>query len=468
MDGASRSSEWVDGGHPLLAGLHTATTGLTQAAGAGRDRVSLLSDEDTRAGLDAVAAAEARLVAIRAALLAHADVRGLKDQLKAHSTATWLAHTSRITGASAREHVKAAELLDAHPEAGDLLAAGACTWVHARVVATTLGAIDTLGTVDAPTRAKAVEFLTGQARTLDPVSLSVAARALVEALTTTPDVDNPAEQAAVERQAAEKPAGRFIQIFHDPDGTSSGRWKGLDPDATAAIETFFHHASLDDDQKEDSPWEQPAPGSSGQDDDPCRDRRTRAQRRLDAFARLARHALHYDTDLPGDAGGRRPVLSIACDYNTLTRQLTHGVLDTGVRIPAHTLRRLACGADLLPAIMDGPSAVLNLGRARRLFSTAQRRALELRDRGCTFPGCHQPARACEAHHQDHWEHGGPTDLRNGCLLCDHHHDQAHRQDWHSRLSPTNGHVEWQPPRTLDRTQQWRQHHRYTLDTIRRR
>jgi len=52
-------------------------------------------------------------------------------------------------------------------------------------------------------------------------------------------------------------------------------------------------------------------------------------RRLDAFARLARHALAYDPDLSGDKGGRRPVLTFACDYNTLTRQLTNGVLDPG-------------------------------------------------------------------------------------------------------------------------------------------
>jgi len=92
MDGAS-STGWAGGGHPLLAGLAAAATGLAQAAGPGRDRVSVLSDEDTRAGLDAVAVAEAQLVALRAALLTHAEVRGLKNQLKARSTASWLAHT---------------------------------------------------------------------------------------------------------------------------------------------------------------------------------------------------------------------------------------------------------------------------------------------------------------------------------------------------------------------------------------
>jgi hypothetical protein len=351
-----------------------------------------------------------------------------------------------------------------------------------------LEAIDTLGTVDAATRVRAVEFLSHYARTLDPLAFATAAQALVETLTTRPDTDDPDEAAAVAREAAEKPVNRFLQITQQLDGTSSGRWRGLDPVSTAALLAFLHHAALTDQDQDqdrdggwgtgtgtgaggqDSPWEDGVPGQPhpGDPADPCRDTRTRAQRRLDAFARLARHALTYDSDLPGDKGGRRPVLTITCDYNTLTRQLTGGALDTGTKIPNHELRRLACDADLLPAVLAGPSSVLDLGRARRLFSTSQRRALELRDRGCTFPGCGQPARACEAHHQDHWEAGGPTDLANGCLLCDHHHDQAHRQGWHSRMSSTNGHVEWQPPQALDRAQQWRQHHRYTLDTIRRR
>ena len=222
VDEAS-SASWAGSGHPLLAGLHAAGTGLTTAAGAGRDRVSLLSDEDTRTAIETVQSLQAMATALLSTLLTHAEVRGLKDQLKARSTASWLAHTARITGAAAREHVRVAGLLDAHPEAADLLAAGAVTWAHARVVATTLEAIDTLGTVDPPTRARVVEFLSHYAPTLDPLSLSVAARALIETLTTTPDVDDRDDQAAVDRAAAEKPANRFIQIFREADGTSSGR-----------------------------------------------------------------------------------------------------------------------------------------------------------------------------------------------------------------------------------------------------
>ena len=98
MDRGSGTS-WVGSGHPLLAGLHAASTGLSTAAGAGRDRVSLLSDEDTRTAIETVQRMQAMTTALLASLLAHAEVRGLKNQLKARTTASWLAHTARITGA---------------------------------------------------------------------------------------------------------------------------------------------------------------------------------------------------------------------------------------------------------------------------------------------------------------------------------------------------------------------------------
>jgi len=134
-------------------------------------------------------------------------------------------HTSRITGAAAREHVRVAALLEAHPEAADLLATGTVTWAHARIVATTLAAIDTLGTIDPATRARRRVPVR-----ICPLVRSAGVRdrgpGLVETLTSTPDTDDAAEAAAVAREAAEKPADRFIQIFRDRTALL-GRWKGL-------------------------------------------------------------------------------------------------------------------------------------------------------------------------------------------------------------------------------------------------
>ena len=109
---------------------------------------------------------------------------------------------------------------------------------------------------------------------------------------------------------------------------------------------------------------------------------------------------------------------------------------TGDRITAAQARRLACTAKILPAVLGGESLPLDLGRTRRLFSPAQRKALLIRDRTCRAEGCDIPGTWCEAHHHDPWHTGGPTDLANGVLLCSHHHHQAHEPRWRPSASPT--------------------------------
>jgi hypothetical protein len=86
---------------------------------------------------------------------------------------------------------------------------------------------------------------------------------------------------------------------------------------------------------------------------------------------------------------------------------------------------LACTAQIVPAVLGGDSEILDLGRTRRLFSPAQRKALRLRDQRCRGEGCTIPATWTEAHHLQSWHTGGPTDLVNAILLCSHHHHRAH-------------------------------------------
>jgi Domain of unknown function (DUF222) len=54
-----------------------------------------------------------------------------------------------------------------------------------------------------------------------------------------------------------------------------------------------------------------------------------------------------------------------------------------------TAQRLACDNPVLGAIVDQHGKVLALGRTRRLVSKQQRRALQIRDQMCQYPGCHQ-------------------------------------------------------------------------------
>jgi hypothetical protein len=76
-------------------------------------------------------------------------------------------------------------------------------------------------------------------------------------------------------------------------------------------------------------------------------------------------------------------------------------------------------------VLGGRGEILDLGRARRLFTPAQRKALILRDRTCRAEGCDIPGTWAEAHHWIPWNVGGKTDLRNGILLCSHHHHLVH-------------------------------------------
>ena len=97
-----------------------------------------------------------------------------------------------------------------------------------------------------------------------------------------------------------------------------------------------------------------------------------------------------------------------------------------LRISAAQARRLACNANIVPAVLGGKSEILDMGRARRLFTPPQRKAMALRDKTCRADGCTMPAAWCEAHHfENPWSRGGQTNLRDGKLLCPWHHQRAH-------------------------------------------
>ena len=174
------------------------------------------------------------------------------------------------------------------------------------------------------------------------------------------------------------------------------------------------------------------------EEDP-RNRVTAGQRMADALELLLTNP---GKDHKGRYQGVR--LLLMADYDTISRQLRDGRLGDGTPIPARTLRRLACDAQILPAIFKGGSQPLDLGRARRAANTAQRAALVARDKHCI--GCGAQADWCQAHHIVHWQHGGPTNLDNLCLLCSRCHHRVHDQDWQVHKSPTGAYTLRRPPR----------------------
>jgi hypothetical protein len=99
-------------------------------------------------------------------------------------------------------------------------------------------------------------------------------------------------------------------------------------------------------------------------------------------------------------------------------------LPDGTGLAGTTLLRLACDAGLLVAKTDERGDLLDLGRKSRVVSPALARALRLRDRRCRFPGCDHRA-FVDAHHIEHWVHGGRTSIDNLVLVCHAHHVALH-------------------------------------------
>jgi 5-methylcytosine-specific restriction protein A len=157
------------------------------------------------------------------------------------------------------------------------------------------------------------------------------------------------------------------------------------------------------------------------------DDRNLAQRRLDALVSIARESVSNDH---GQLAGTSVTMNVTMSLDALISGIGAARID-GVDEPisAATARRLASDAQIIPVVLGGESEPLDLGQSRRLFSEAQRRALAQRDGGCVFTNCMAPPGWCEVAHLTAWAIGGPTDLRNGALMCPFHHRMFDHDGW---------------------------------------
>ena len=122
-------------------------------------------------------------------------------------------------------------------------------------------------------------------------------------------------------------------------------------------------------------------------------------------------------------------------------------------VPASVVAELHCGGDRHEVVVSVDGEVLALGRRERLFSDAQHVALGVRDGGCIWPHCTAPPSWCDAHHVEHWQNGGPTDVANGALLCPAHHRLLHSSDFTLRMR--DGLPYLRAPARLDPSGEWR-------------
>jgi len=126
-----------------------------------------------------------------------------------------------------------------------------------------------------------------------------------------------------------------------------------------------------------------------------------------------------------------PHLQITASLDSLLGVLgaPGGIIEDGHPINAETLRRIACDSTITRVVLAGDSSVLDLGQLTRCVSAPLRRAVELRDHKCQWPGCDRGASWTEAHHVISWVKGGKTDKDNIVLLCYRHHYLVHEGKW---------------------------------------
>ena len=159
------------------------------------------------------------------------------------------------------------------------------------------------------------------------------------------------------------------------------------------------------------------------------DTRRRKRRMADALVEIHHHSLDCG-QLPSQ-GGQRPHVQVTTTIETLMGVCgaPAGAMQYSEPISFATVQRFACDSSITRILVRPKSANLEVGRATRVPSAAQRRALVARDGGCIWPGCERPASWTAAHHFKHWGHFGVTELPNMGLLCYRHHWQVHEGGW---------------------------------------
>src|SRR6202140_3856695 len=207
-----------------------------------------------------------------------------------------------------------------------------------------------------------------------------------------------ADRRGFEAEQAEQVENRRLWVSKCEDGTVLLS-ATLDPEGGAAILTQL----------------EPLARKSG-----AHDYRSREKRYADALVELA------------SGGGSQAQIQVTTSLETLRGLPGAAAADLEfslLPISAKTVERLACDASITRIVLGSESMVIDVGRARRTISGPARKALNVRDRHCTWPGCERAASWCSGHHLQHWAHGGTNEPPNLTLLCGRHHWMVHEGNW---------------------------------------
>ncbi|MFT4289104.1 DUF222 domain-containing protein [Nocardioides sp.] len=379
-------------------------------------RVWALGVEETGEVLRELYAAQARLAALRSAILSHAEEVDLPSLDAATSLKAWLRDQVRIAPGEAARQVKLARALGTHEAVREGLARGEFPPASAEVIVKVVDGLP--DEADSWVSELAEKHLTAEAYRYDTQVLSRLAARLEEVV----DPDGADERLAVQLARAEEDAVReaFLTLRHDEGReVSEGSFRipllqGVK--LQRMVETFLNPASC----------------STRPDPIPFVDPVTGERVPGDVLRGLALTQLidRIPTGRLPRTGGMIPTVVVTMELETLLGGLRAASLDTGHRISPGAARRLAARTGVIPAVLGTDSEVLDLGRRERFFRRPQRRAMAIRQAGtCAVVDCDAPTSWCEAAHLKAWQDGGPTDLANGALLCPRHHTLADHPDY---------------------------------------
>lgn len=361
-----------------------------------------------------IARIESRLAAITARAVAVADRAGAVEASGATSATTWLADTTGSSTHSAAGAVHLSRALDEAPRVAASLEAGRLSTDKARTLARALDR----GVLDG----EAVDALVDDARTLPAGVFSRHVRAREAA----------ADHRRLRRDEQWARQRRSVTSRRLDDGSVEGTFR-LDPVAGDTVLAALRANATRD----------PA-------DTPSDQRRSRAQRHADALEAIARHAL--DRGAGGDELNVRPHVSVVVPVEALSPRLEDaieagaiGTTDQGTLLSAHAVRAILCDATVRRVVVDPAGQPLDVGRATREWSGAQRAASAAVDGGCRGPRCDRPFTWTQLHHVDWWSRGGRTDLARGIPLCHHCHRLVHDDGWRVDLDPATRVATWTSP-----------------------
>ncbi|HEY6931786.1 MAG TPA: DUF222 domain-containing protein [Marmoricola sp.] len=413
--GASRTHQ-----HPLLrlrAQLEDALVGADDT------HAWSLRHEELTELLPALTRIRTRVQAVELAVATQAQRETVGSSVGAGNTAAWWAIETGMRKPAAHALMKVAEALDddAHAVTAQALARGEVLVEQARAI---IDAVETLPTdlVDAELRARAEKDLVALAEHHDAKELRVLGRRILEVIA--PEMAEEVEKRLLEREERRARESCRLSMRDDGQGSVHGRFKIPALEAAMlrkhldALAAPRHRAATGE------PVSEPATGSG---------RVSRPLRLGQAFCEYIRTREESGTPR---AGGVAATVTVTMSLQSLLGADAAAHLDTGDRISAAEARRLACEAGIIPVVLGGRSEPLDVGRARRFHTKAQRVAIAHRDGGCATEGCDWPPGMCHVHHRTPWSHGGGTSVREGLMLCPRHHTIAHDARYQMRCGPS--------------------------------